>query len=75
MYRATGKQAHNSVKPWYLCTRNDRRVNRTIIIAEKCANISNADVGKAQEKKGKAIDRYLSIANTKKREKKCSDKI
>lgn len=47
----------------------------TIIIAEECANISNADVGKAQEKKGEAIDRYLSIANTKKREKKFSDKI
>lgn len=47
----------------------------TIIIAEECANISNADVGKAQQKKGKVIDRYLSIANTKKREKKFSDKI
>lgn len=28
IYRATGKQSHNSVKPWYLGTRNNRRNNR-----------------------------------------------
>lgn len=80
LYRATGKQYwNNSVKPWYLCTRNDTRDkgnknNCWTAWTEKCASISNADVGNAQERKGKAIDRLI-VANTKDIERQFSYKI